>query len=156
MHLLCINYQQREHRRNNDVSSSAFSFPLLSFPARDVTSPEPVLFFCRHAAGHVLCERSSPGQASLDSGRPGDLLLQVSAPLVDHLCLPFSAVWLLLTALMPWASCHRCSLFQMSVNWCWLNVLCASTLRQQPQVRFAIRCQGMCRIPLPRRKGEVV
>lgn len=89
MHLLCINYQQREHRRNNDVSSSAFSFPLLSFPARDVTSPEPVLFFCRHAAGHVLCERSSPGQASLDSGRPGDLLLQVSAPLVDHLCLPF-------------------------------------------------------------------
>lgn len=99
MYLLCINDQQREHRQNNDASSLAFSFPLLSFPAREVTSPE-TLVFCRHAAGHVLSEGSSPGQASLDSGRPGDLLLQVSALLVKNLGLPFSTVSLLLAALM--------------------------------------------------------
>lgn len=44
MHLLCINYLQREHGQNNDVSCLAFSSPALSFPAGEVVSLDTVLF----------------------------------------------------------------------------------------------------------------
>ena len=45
MYLLCINCLQREHRENNDASCLAFSSSPLSFPAREATSLETVLFY---------------------------------------------------------------------------------------------------------------
>jgi len=78
IYLLCINYLPREHRENNNPSCFAFSSPSLSFPTRDVMSLE-TLVFCRHAAGYVFGEGSSPGQASLASSRTQYQLLQVSS-----------------------------------------------------------------------------
>lgn len=53
-----------EHRQSND---DVCCIPPPR-PAVEAMSPEIAFVLCRHAAGHVFSEGSSPGQASLDSG----------------------------------------------------------------------------------------